>query len=91
MKYIYMALFTAILTLTGTYAGLEWGLNSKPTLDISQCETVIRYEDNSLVCKPKQASTSTLPVTTGEGTLQLDTYNPQETVDGQELQPAKGE
>lgn len=51
MKKVLTAAGIAGALIVGINIGLEWGLTSKPVLDLDKCSEVIRFEDNSLVCK----------------------------------------
>ena len=79
--------------IVGINIGLEWGLTSKPVLDLDKCSEVIRFEDNSLMCK-SQGREFTMSSDDGEtkaepltvGTAGFERVQP---MTGAEAQPAE--
>lgn len=90
MKYAIITLISAIITMIGVNVGLEMGLSAKPTIDISQCQLLTRYEDGSFDCDPdgvEQNTNTSMSLGTFEG-YQPATNTTQVTADGALLQPA---
>lgn len=77
--------------VVGLNLGLSYGLTAKPTLDLSQCQIITRYEDNSLVCDPDGLETdaeATAPLETATDGIQGSPNTIQVTADAHTLQPA---
>lgn len=80
MKQLTLTLGVAVLTVLSFNLGLEWGLTSKPVIDLSQCQILTRYEDGSFECDPDGTEKADLS--------NVSHYQPVEPMTGTDLQPA---
>lgn len=93
MKHLLATLTAAVAIVAAVNLGLHYGLTAKPVLDLNECAEVIRYEDNSLVCKT--ATHEYTMTTEDEGQtddpliIRGDEYRPAQAMTGAQLQPAE--